>query len=241
VRNTGRYALIFFMLCPIGFIQAESGYYIEELMTTPPLFGLPEKTHLIRTWITADRLRRDEGNHQRTFIFHTKDNQAWLINHQDSTVAAVSKETFQGLTLVTMMMFGVTYDSLTGEPIIPDSIFYRTGRKSRVNNWACEEVIIQSRHTVAKQRGYKPVLMWVAKDSVIDQPIYMHILKSMMGPLGSQYTAFFNQLERLGGYPAELHTQALGMEIKQQLKIFKKQEVDDAVFNIPANYTTVSL
>ena len=135
-----------------------------------------------------------------------------------------------------MMMFGVTYDTLTGEPIVPDSIFYKTGRKAKIHDWICEEVIVQSRQKNETFKNRKPVAMWVTTDALKGQPVYAHILRAMMGPLAQQYASFFDQMERLGGYPAELHTQVIGMDISQKLKVLKTQRIDDSIFQLPDSY-----
>ncbi len=217
-------------------LQAEQGYYLEEEVTTPPLFGLPGQKHITKTWLTSTRLRRDEGDKQQTLIIDTGDSQAWLVQHSDSTILPMDMSTFQGLGLMTLMMFGVTYDTLTGEPVIPDSIFYRTGRRMKVRNWICEEVMIQRRSPNPENQGKRPILMWVTADTAIDQPIYASILKKMMGPLVGQYASFFRQVEHLPGYPAEFYTRAMGMEITQKLILIDKREIPDSVFRLPAGY-----
>jgi len=217
-------------------LRAEEGYYIEEKLTTPPIFGLPKQTHLTKTWITNTHLRRDEGSKQQTLLIDTRKNQAWLIRHQDSTMIRMDMATFQGMALMTMMMFGVTYDTLTGDPIIPDSIFYKTGRQLRVGQWDCHEVIVQRRHSDSGGNKGQPVVMWITDHDVSEQSLYVSILRAMMGPLVNQYSAFFNQLERLGGYPAELYTRAMGMEITQKLLRLEKENITEAVFQLPSGY-----
>lgn len=223
--------LILFALSP-----AEQGYYIEEEVTTPPLFGLPRQTHHTQTWITDTRLRRDEGDKNQTLLIDTENNNAWLVRHQDSTLLKMDMTTFQGLALMSMMMLGVTYDTLTGEPIIPDSIFYRTGREGRIGKWPCEEVIVHRRDRDSARKGSQPVVMWVTKQPVSDDPLYASVLRAMMGPLVQRYDAFFEQLERLGGYPAALNTRAMGMEIRQKLVKLEARDIDPGIFKLPPGY-----
>jgi hypothetical protein len=233
-----------FSICILGLILsisspcvfAEQGYYIEEEVTTPPIFGLPKNAHLTRTWITNTQLRRDEGDKRQTLLIDTQHNEAWLVRHQDSTLIKMDMTTFQGLALMTMMMFGVTYDTLTGEPVIPDSIFYQTGRKSRIGDWNCKEVIVHRQHPDPARKGNQPVVMWVTITYGTNRSLYASILKAMMGPLASQYTSFFDQLERLGGYPAELYTRAMGMEITQKLQILESRDIPESIFHIPSGY-----
>ncbi|MFC1570144.1 hypothetical protein ACFL4L_07910 [bacterium] len=217
-------------------ISAEQGYYIEEQVTTPPIFGLPKQTHVTKTWITKSQLRRDEGDKHQTLLIDTQQDQAWLLQHYDSTLMKMDMATFQGLALMSMMMFGVTYDTLTGDPVIPDSIFYQTGRKSRIGDWNCKEVIVQRRQPNPARKGNQPVVMWVTTNSTSNQSLYASILKAMMGPMAKQYASFFNQLERLGGYPAELHTRAMGMEITQKLQILEARDIPESMFIVPSGY-----
>jgi len=230
------FGLLFCLLRTLVF--GEHGYYIEEEVTTPPLFGLPKQTHVTKTWLTNTQLRRDEGDKHQTLLIDTRKNEAWMIRHRDSTVIKLDMATFQGLALMSMMMFGVTYDTLTGEPVIPDSIFYQTGRTGRIGIWNCREVVVHRRHPDPARQGSYPVVMWMTTDAISERSIYASLLKSMMGPLAHQYRAFFEQLERLGGYPAELHTKAMGMEITQKLKMIEARNIPPSVFTKPAGYKT---
>ncbi|MBN2102624.1 hypothetical protein JW835_01125 [bacterium] len=217
-----------------AFLFAENGYYIEEKVTTPPIFGLPAQTHFTKTWITDTHLRRDEGDKNQTLLIDTRKNQAWLVRHQDSTMIKMDIATFQGMALMTMMMFGVTYDTLTGEPIIPDSIFYKTGRQRHVGEWDCHEVVIHSRRPDSGDKRNHRVIMWVTTSP--DRPLYASILRTMMGPMVRQYAFFFDQLERLGGYPAELHTRAMGVEVTQKLLLLEERDIADSFFQLPPGY-----
>ena len=217
-----------------GFLAAEEGYYIREEVATPAVFGIPGQTHVTQTWITSSWMRRDEGERQKTLLIHAGD-QAWLVQHQDSSILKMGLSTFQGLALMTMMMFGVTYDTLTGAPVIPDSIFYRTGRHLKIGEWMCEEIRIHRGTSRSPRQKDRPILMWVTVDPG-HRSVYAHLLKALLGPLAQQYSAFFQQIERLPGYPAELFTRAMGMDITQKLLIMQKQEIPDSLFVLPPNY-----
>ncbi|MBN1780799.1 DUF4412 domain-containing protein [bacterium] len=225
--------ILLLILC--GRVFSGDGFYLEEEVTTPPLFGLPEKTHRTRTWITKTRLRRDEGDKEQSMIIDTDRQKAWILTHRDSTVMEMGTAAFQGLAMMTMMMFGVTYDTLTGAPVIPDSIFYRTGRTGRVNGWPCEEVIVQRRHRTSASRKGSPVIMWMTSGT----PVYAQILRALMGPLAEQYAPFFRQMENLGGYPASLNTRAMGMDISQKLLKMERIDIPASLFDLPADYSRV--
>jgi hypothetical protein len=217
-----------------GWLAADEGYYIREEITTPAVFGLPGQTHVTQTWITATHVRRDEGNQLKTLLIHSG-NQAWLIQHQDSSILKMELSTFQGLALMTMMMFGVTYDTVTGAPVIPDSIFYRTGRQIKIREWLCEEIRVHRLNSHSLRQKDRPILMWVTVNPA-HRLIYAHLLQALLGPLVQQYTVFFQQIERLPGYPAEFYTRAMGMEITQKLLAIEKQEIPDSLFTLPADY-----
>jgi hypothetical protein len=224
--------VLFFVIS--GWLAAAEGYYIKEEITTPAVFGLPGQTHITQTWITAKQVRRDEGDQQKTLLIYSG-NQAWLIQHQDSSILKMDMSTFQGLALMTMMMFGVTYDTLTGAPVIPDSIFYRTGRQIKIREWQCEEIRVHRVNSHSLRQKDRPILMWVTVNPA-HRSVYAHLLRALLGPLVQQYTPFFQQIERLPGYPAEFYTRAMGMEITQKLLAIKKQEIPDSLFILPANY-----
>ena len=217
-----------------GFLAAEEGYYIREEVATPAVFGIPGQTHVTQTWITSSWMRRDEGERQKTLLIHAGD-QAWLVQHQDSSILKMGLSTFQGLALMTMMMFGVTYDTLTGAPVIPDSIFYRTGRHLKIREWMCEEIRIHQGNSHSLRQKNRPILMWVTVNPD-HMSVYADLLKALLGPLAQQYTSFFQQIERLPGYPAELYTRAMGMDITQKLLVIQKQEIPASRFALPPDY-----
>jgi len=118
---------------PLVLPGQEAGIILTETVKTPPLFGFPAKTRQVRTWIRGDYLRRDEGEKSRTILVLPHSENAWLINHRDSTIIQILPETLQGLSLLGIGMFGIASDSITGKPVIPPGLFQRTGRSQTVN------------------------------------------------------------------------------------------------------------
>lgn len=217
----------------------ERGYIIEEETTTPPLFGIPGGTGLTKTWMTKDKLRRDEGGKEQTTIIRSDIGKIWLIDHSDTTYNEMSRETFQGLAMMGLMMFGVTTDSATGKPIIPDPLFQRTGRAKKVQDWTCHELVVGSREGFFGKMVER-FSMWVSRETGLEQGLYGRMMKKMMGELGGEYESFFRQLEEIDGYPVLVETKAMGLEMIQKLKKFERCPIPASVFELPEGYKKIN-
>ena len=126
---------------PRGFSQKQ-GTFIEEEITSPPIFGMSGENSLAQTWILGDKVRRDEEDKRQTTIIRSDLGKIWILNQSDTTYREVSQEMFQGLAMIGLMMFGVTFDSLTGEPIVPDPLFRETGNNRQIGKWNASEYVV---------------------------------------------------------------------------------------------------
>lgn len=219
-------------------VHAQEGYYVEEETIMPPIFGSGEKT-LTKTWMTGDKLRRDEGDKNQTTIIRADLGKIWLIDHSNKTYSELTPEIFQGLAVMGLMMFGVTIDSATGKPRIPDPLFQNTGRKRLVGNWECYEVVIKAG---AGLRGIvEPVVLWVSGNTGLEKDFYSRMMRRLMGELGKEYDAFFRQLEELNGYPVLMETKAMGAIVAQALKKVEEKSIPASVFDLSEGYKMVDL
>ena len=126
--------LLFFITLQL-FSQVQ-GVVLEEETLRPSLFGSSGNRSKTTTWIAGERVRRDEEASNQTTIIRPDLGKIWMIQHGDTTYREVNRELFQGLAIMGLMMFGVTTDTLTGKPIIPDpfgscSVFKRPKMESR--------------------------------------------------------------------------------------------------------------
>ena len=119
---------------------------------TPPIFGMGGSASLTKTWIADDYLRRDEQANNQTTLIRPDLGRIWMINHADTTYSEISQELFQGLAMMGLMMFGVTTDTITGKPIIPDPLFVHTSRTRHIGEWTCYEITTKKRGIVGNDR-----------------------------------------------------------------------------------------
>jgi hypothetical protein len=221
---------------PIIGLSQTQGCYIEEEVTSPPIFGTESQNTLTQTWILEDKIRRDEEAKLQTTIIRSDLGKIWLINHSDTTYREVSQEMCQGLAMIGLMMFGVTYDSLTGVPIIPDPLFHKTYRTSKIGEWIAHEFTISQRGKGQLANSVKRMSLWISKDTGLDSKIYSRMMRKMFGDLGSDYDDFFRQLESLEGYPVLVETRMMGMEMKQKLIKTERRPIPMSLFEIPKEY-----
>ena len=234
------YILVSILNIPRGFSQKQ-GYYIEEEMTSPPIFGMAGENTLTRTWILDDKIRRDEEDKLQTTIIRSDLGQIWIINHRDTTYREVSQEMFQGLAMIGLMMFGVTFDSLTGEPIVPDPLFQKTGSTRQIGKWSAREYVVVPKGEGSIPNSMKRLSLWLSRDAGLDSRIYSRMMRKMFGDLGSDYDDFFRQLESMEGYPVLVETRMMGMEMKQKLIGIEERNIPLSLFDIPKGYKKQAL
>ena len=61
-------------------------------------------------------------------------------------------------------------------------------------------------------------------------------MRRMMGDPGPSYESFFQQLERVGGYPILTESKIMGQDVKQKLLSYTKKEMDLSIFELPKGY-----
>jgi len=237
-RVVGFYLILLLSLWSLSAL-AQEGYVIQEETRMPPMFGEEGRTYIIKTWMTEDKLRRDEGERGQTTIIRSDLGKIWVIDHADTTYSELTQEMFQGLAVMGLMMFGVTLDSVTGKPIIPDPLFKKTGRRKSIGNWDCHEVVLSGGEAGLWNGLIDPVVMWVSGNTGLEKGLYGRLMRRMMGELGEEYDAFFKQLDTMEGYPVLLETRAMGIVVGQELKSVERLAVSSSVFNLPAGYRKV--
>lgn len=217
-------------------VSAQEGYILEEETTMPPVFGMSDKISITKTWMTKNKMKRNEGAKNQTTILRSDIGKIWLIDHSDTTYTELSREMFQGLAMMGLMMFGVTVDSVTGDPIIPDPLFKRTGRKRNIGDWNCFEVVAGGGKGGFVNGMIEPVVMWVSGDTGIEKDLYGRLMRQLMGGLGEKYDSLFRQIEDLGGYPVLIEIKAMGFKMVQKLKSAERCSLPDSVFSLPEGY-----
>jgi hypothetical protein len=228
--------LLSVIIFPLFLPGQETGIVITETVKTPAMFGRPAKTRQVKTWLRGGRLRRDEGEKSRTILILPDSENAWLVNHRDSTVTPILPETLQGLSMIGIGMLGIASDSVTGKPVIPSGIFRRTGRIRAVNGWQAEEYLVETGGSASRGQGASGTSLWISSDSGLDVGVYLDILKRMMGPVYAEYGRLMDQFRELKGYPVLVQGTLMGMEISQTLTAVEKSQIPDSAFEWPAFY-----
>lgn len=228
------FSLIFVLLCRQS-APALEGYYLEEMTEMPAVFGMGGGKAVTKTWITSRNLRRDDGNNKQTTIIQSDPDRIIIMDHSDTTYTELTSETFQGLAIMGLMMFGIQYHPETGKPQIPDPLFKKTGKRQKIGQWMCDERILKA---IDGQAGntVQRFSMWVGADMDITGGLYSRIIRKLMGDPGQDYQSFFSQLEQLQGYPVYISTIIMGRTVSQMLIRYEYRNIPDSNFTIPPSY-----
>ncbi len=223
------FGLVLLMLVPCCSYGQKSGYIIEEEWTTPPLFGMPGTTRLVKTTIAGGKIRRDEADSSQIVLIRPDLGKLWMIRPKEKSYLEMDRETLQGLSMMAVMVFGIGISPETGKPIIPDSLFMKTGKEMWIGSWKCREILVR------RPQG-RAVSIWVSGETGLEPGVYTEILKKLMGPAASDYKAFFRQMDTLDGYPVLIESGMGGKKLTQKLIGVRSQPISDTVFEIPKGY-----
>ena len=220
-----------------GSSWAEKGYYIEEVLTSPPMFGQEAKEETVKTWILGtDMMRKDTKNGAESIIFRIDKGMLWIVSHAEKSYIEMTMEQFQSLASIGMAMFGKT--SETGEFEVPEIIFKRTGRTKKIGKWDCYEVDVQGQGLM----GAKST-QWIGTNTGFDTDIYVRIFKLTFGNnVPPEFHKLFEKMTtELDGYPVQTVTSINFGEQKyettQTLIKLEKTAIESSRFDVPAGYT----
>lgn len=223
-------SIVFFaLLFALPLSGQDSTYTIEEMWTTPPIFGMPGNTRKVQTRISQNKIRRDEADSSQIVLMRADLGKLWMVRPKDRTYMEMDRETLQGLSMMALMLFGIGIHPETGKPSIPDSLFLKTGKQSRIGSWNCEEVRVRS-------GAGRTIVLWMSPETGLESGFYGRILKSLMGDYASDYGAFFKQLDALSGYPVLIESGAGGKVFSQKLISVRKEIVPESVYEVRKGY-----
>lgn len=207
----------------------DSTVTIEEMWTTPPIFGMPGSTRKVQTRVSRNKIRRDEADSSQIVLIRADLGKLWMMRPKDRTYMEMDRGTLQGLSMMALMLFGIGIDPETGKPSVPDSLLLKTGRQNQIGSWTCEEVRVRS-------RTGRTIILWMSPGTGLESGFYGRILKSLMGDMASDYQAFFKQLDALNGYPVLIESGAGGKVFSQKLIGVRKESASESDFEVPKGF-----
>ena len=69
----------------LSLLSQEKGYYIEEKVTMPSVFGMGGGAGITKIWLTDTYLRRDDGTQNQTTIVNSDEGKVFILDHSDTT------------------------------------------------------------------------------------------------------------------------------------------------------------
>jgi hypothetical protein len=221
---------------PLRGAGQDSGMVVIEEIRTPPLFGRPAKTLLVKTYSRGGMLRVDEEQRSRTLLVGAGDDTIWLLNRRDFTKQPVPRETLEGMAMLGIGIFGIPSDPETGKPDVPRDLFRKTGLVRAFREWTAEKYEIRPPAAAARTPAAKPAELWIASNAGLGMEAYIGVFEKRLGDSAGDYTGLFAQLRRLGGYPVFIQAPMLGGELTQSLIRIERTALPDSVFAVPRGF-----
>jgi hypothetical protein len=234
---TRRYwPIVLLAALPLRGAGQDSGMVVIEEIRTPPLFGRPAKTLLVKTYSREALLRVDEEQRFRTLLVRAGDDTVWLLNRRDFTKQPVPRETLEGMAMLGIGIFGIPSDPETGKPEVPRDLFRKTGLLRAFREWTAEKYEIRPSAASVRTPAVKPAELWIASDAGPGMEAYIGVLENRLGDGAADYAGLFAQLRRLGGYPVYIQAPMFGGELTQSLIRIERTTLPDSVFEVPRGF-----
>ncbi len=191
----------------------------------------PAKDSQVRTWISGDRLRRDDGD--QSVIFRPDLKLLYLVDHESKTYSELALP----IDLRKMMPPGseAMADQIAEGMKLTVQVTAKDETR-KVNQWNTK------RYDVAVQSamGMKiATTLWVSKE--VDGYASMNRLAAAMASLQPGSAAWVRELEAIDGYPVlqESSVDALGAKFgtREELVSVETKDAPAGTFEPPAGYT----
>lgn len=190
----------------------------------------PGKDNLVKIWVGADKLRRDDGD--LTLIFRPDRNKLYMVSHPDKTYSAIDLPIdFKRLmpkgqeAIAEQMAKGMALD-VQVKP---------TQETKKVNSWNTRKVQVAIKSAMGMTID---TTLWVSKE--VDAYRSLNKLAASMAALQPGAAQWAEKLEQIDGYPVlqESNVNALGAKFKtsEELISVETKDAPAGAYDPPAGY-----
>lgn len=206
--------------------------YREEEMVTTQFPGGRESETTTKSWIKGLKMRTEASGGVDITIVRTDLDVVYNINMQRRLYSESPLSVYQQAARLTMAF------------LASDPSYQWTGRKKKIGDWNCREVVISEQ---SGQFGQKMrTIWWVTQDPPLELKILRHVMTLTFGNQDDEMSQlFFEKLNRINSYPVRTESQIThsGQTVKkvQTLTKFKKIEIKDSMFELPSGLTKIKV
>lgn len=206
----------------------ENGTYIEQEVVQGAVASQPAIQGLQKIWFTTDRIRNELsfGDKTSIAIIDLKEKRIVMMPSEAKQYIEMKLEEYQRIVSMRLRSAGLN-DERDQPKLTP------TTEQKKIGDWQCLKLVFE-------QGGKVPVKseLWVAKDTGLDFPAYLDLMKKlgvdqMLGKLAGFVSA-------IDGYPIEVNTEQV-VEKQRIVSTTRVRKIvvgpmDPALFKIPAGY-----
>ena len=214
-------------------VISQDSFYLEEIFTIEQSDANKVDTAFIKTWVSGDKFRREQGEPAEIMIGRLDKEVIWQVNPVDSSYTEIDLETMRSLALFGLYMMGLQIDE-DGNIIVPDDLYEKTGKSKKIGEWDAEEVSLNSKY--AKEGLMSNVSLWISQDIRLPADLYAGLMRRLLGNPTGEVEKLFELWTKLDGYPVLVETSTMGITNRNLLYKIEQREIPDSLFELPAGF-----
>lgn len=213
-------------------LVADLSLYREEVLVNVLYPGGEQSSTVTRSWIKGVKMRTDAESGSDITIIRPDLGLVYNINMKRKIYTESPLSIYRRAAKLAMPMLAA------------DPTYRVTGRKKKINNWNCREVIVAEETDRFGQK--MKTIWWVSNDVGLEKKILRHIMAITFGTeVDAMTIRFFEKLTNIDGYPVQTESSMTlrGQVIKkiQTLRKLKKMEIEDKMFELPEGLTKIKV
>ncbi len=191
----------------------------------------PAKDEEVTTWLTKDKMRRDEG--ETTTLVRYDLNKIYWIDQSKKTYSEID------LPLDMETMLPPEAKQMLDQMEVSSSVT-DTGETKTINNWKCKKYLIEM--SVSMMGMSMPIKMdfWTSKDLGIDEDLYKKFYAETLA-LNPMFQDMIEEFKKIEGYPVrtEFSMDMMGAEQNywEEVVSVEKMNAPAGTYELPEGYT----
>ncbi len=215
---------------------AKADTYIKKMKHTDAVTVMgqtqPAKDEEGVTWMSADKMREDEGTSKSTIIRFDQ-NKIYVIDHDKKEYTEIGlpidfEKVLPPEAQQMMQMMQVT------------AKVTETGETQNIKGWDCKKYLLELGISMMGMNMPMKMEMWVTKDLDIDLDLYEKFYTEMLA-LQPMFKDFAEEFNKIDGYPVmtDMTMNMMGSEMKSHEEVVSVEEKDapEGTYEIPSDYT----
>jgi hypothetical protein len=191
----------------------------------------PAKDEDITTWLSKQKMRRDEGD--TTTLIRFDQNKLYMISHSDKTYSEMDLPIDLEKAIPPQAQQMLQSMQMTSKVT-------NTGKTQTINNWKCNQYLVEIAVTMMGMSMPIKMDIWTTEDLGVDTEMYKRFYAETLSlnPMMKDFAEEFNKME---GYPVltRFTMDIMGNEQKSEEEVLsaEKKDAPAGTYDLPQGYS----